>query len=323
MESATASAPGKLFLFGEHAVIHGTPSVVTAIDRRMTVTAAKRNDDQIILTAPDRGMFNERISLEPIKRTQESRFVSAAVGAFFGKTGQRSGLDISTKSEFSGLNSLGSSAAVTVATIKALDTLFGTKLSQRDIFDLGFKAHAQDVQGGRGSGFDIAAATYGGTLYYKKGGELIDPIRCDNMPLKYFTIPGIKFDTATMISAVGADKEKHKEVYEAVLSTVTVVIKQARSSIEAGDWHTVGRLMNINQSFLESIGVSTIQATRVIYAVRIAGAYGAKITGGGGDNVICLSPEHHEQNILMAAEKECGRHVPVKPGEPGCRAEQS
>ncbi|MBI4214616.1 mevalonate kinase [archaeon] len=321
MESATASAPGKLFLFGEHAVIHGTPSIVTAVNRRMTITVKKRADDKVTLTAPELGITNQEVSLEPTNRTKENRFVSATVMTYFERTGNKCGLDVTTNSQFHDCTSLGSSSATTVATLKALDKLFETNLSERELFDIGFKAHSLDVQDGRGSGFDIAASVYGGTLFFKKNGDVIEPIKSDKIPISYFSIPGIKFDTATMISVVEADKQKFSAVYDTVLNTVSAVIRQARESLESKDWQTVGRLMNINQSFLESIGVSTPQATKLIYCLRLAGSFGAKITGGGGDNVIALIPQERKKEAIACAEMAGGKNTAINAGEVGCRIE--
>ncbi|MEK7090049.1 MAG: GHMP kinase, partial [Patescibacteria group bacterium] len=65
----------------------------------------------------------------------------------------------------------GSSSAVTVCTIKALAKLFKVNLSTKESFDLAYQA-VLDVQG-VGSGFDVAAATYGDTLYFVARGQTI------------------------------------------------------------------------------------------------------------------------------------------------------
>jgi len=49
----TVSAPGKVYLFGEHAVVYGEPAVPCAIEKRATVTAELRDDDHIRVEAAD------------------------------------------------------------------------------------------------------------------------------------------------------------------------------------------------------------------------------------------------------------------------------
>lgn len=49
MSKVTASAPGKLMLFGEHAVVYGYPCLVTAVDMRVWVSVALQSEPQIDL----------------------------------------------------------------------------------------------------------------------------------------------------------------------------------------------------------------------------------------------------------------------------------
>ena len=48
-----SSAPGKVYLFGEHAVVYGEPAVPCAIERRATVAVDERNDDHVRVEARD------------------------------------------------------------------------------------------------------------------------------------------------------------------------------------------------------------------------------------------------------------------------------
>src|SRR3989339_1369302 len=53
MNAITVSAPGKLLLFGEHAVVHNHPAIVTAVNQWLFVTLEKSNDGIFSLIAPD------------------------------------------------------------------------------------------------------------------------------------------------------------------------------------------------------------------------------------------------------------------------------
>ena len=97
------------------------------------------------------------------------RFLETAVKNFFEKYQVKSGLKIKTKSEFSSKFGFGSSSAVTVAALKGLSVLFKVKLSKKELFNLAYKT-VLDVQG-VGSGFDLAAAIWGGTIFFVTGGK--------------------------------------------------------------------------------------------------------------------------------------------------------
>ncbi|MBR9682777.1 MAG: hypothetical protein GOV02_03815, partial [Candidatus Aenigmarchaeota archaeon] len=163
------SAPGKLLLIGDHAVVYDRPCLVTAVNHRMSVSMEKRDDENIVIDAPEVGVKGFKIELGQIANDQPKavRFVIASVKNFFEKYNVKSGLNINTKSEFSSKFGFGSSSAVTVCTVKALSEVFNIEMTKKEIFDISYKT-VMDIQKA-GSGFDIAAATYGGSLYFFTG----------------------------------------------------------------------------------------------------------------------------------------------------------
>ena len=119
------SAPGKLMLFGEHAVVYDRPCIVTAINHRMSVSIEKKNDDKITVNAPEVGIKDYSIYINELKGNypKDLSFVLSSIKNFFNKYNIKNGLDIHTKSEFSSKFGFGSSSAVTVCTIKALSEI--------------------------------------------------------------------------------------------------------------------------------------------------------------------------------------------------------
>lgn len=318
-----ASAPGKLYLYGEHAVMFGSPSIVTALDKRMMVSVKERPGDSIIVNAPDIGVSGAEVKLPDINKEpqKELRFVLAATKNFFAKHNISTGLEIETKADFPEGKSLGSSAAVTVATLKALDALFKTNMDSKTLFDLGYKTHTIDIQRGAGSGFDIAAAVYGGTLYFTMGGQTIEPLKIENLPLLYASLP-LRFDSPRTVLSVQEDARRFPNIYKTAIAMVKSVINEARTALETHDFLTAGRLMNLNQGFLESIGVCTQEASHMIYEVRRAGAHGAKMSGGGGDNIIALVPAEKKEIVKNVIKNHNGSVLDVIPNAPGCRIDK-
>jgi mevalonate kinase len=284
----TISAPGKLMLFGEHAVVYGYPCIVTALSERLEVAISETDD------LPD-----------------DHRFVDAAIHAWGG------GRDIllSVKCAFSGCYGFGSSSAVTVATLKALKP----DADARRVFDAAYKI-VLDIQGA-GSGFDVAAATYGGTLYFVKGGKVIEPLPVTDMPL-IVGYTGVKADTKTLISDVAGKHAKEPEKVERIFGAIGKIVDDAKAQIVEGDWERVGRLMDFNQEYLRDLGASSEKLEALIKAAKTAGAYGAKLSGAGrGDCMIALAPADKREKVEEAITRAGGEVVHVTPNAPGVRIE--
>jgi len=161
MKDVVCSAPGKLFLGGEYAVLQGAKAVVTAVNRRI-----------VAMTSPD------------------VRYTSPIVAAVREHMGHVLDSDSDTVQNIPLLEvsstgfrirrekiGLGSSAAVAASASGTLFEWSGKKIADHrsEILDLAIKAHSE-VQGGRGSGADVAAAVHGGTIIFAMGGvpEMID-----------------------------------------------------------------------------------------------------------------------------------------------------
>jgi len=321
------SAPGKLMLFGEHAVVHGKPCIVSAVDARMRVFLKKRKDNKIFLNSPDLNLKNYFISIDDLDKPTEKevRFVLTAIKNFFEKYKVKrglpplpkfwcGGLEIKTKSEFSMEYGLGSSSAVTVATIKALSEFFEIKMENKELFDLAYKT-ILDIQG-VGSGFDLAAAIYGGILYFVTGGKLIEKIKVKNIPL-VIGYSGEKADTPSLVKMVNEKLKENPKKINKIFDEIEEIVNSARIEIENKNWKEVGKLMNLNQDLLRKLGVSSEKLENLIKAALDSGAYGAKLSGaGGGDCMIAIVNKKNRKNVEMAIEKVGGKIIKLKvPGE--------
>src|SRR3989344_6096091 len=218
MQSVTTSAPGKLMLFGEHAVVYDHPCIVTAVDHRMKVRLFLTDDNLLTLNAPDVNIMNYQKPIDKLGENEESkdaRFVEIAVRNFFQTYHHLQGINITSTSEFSSQFGFGSSSAITVATIKALSEICEVPMTEKELFDLPYKT-VLDIQG-KGSGFDVAAAIYGGTLYFVTGGQRIESLEVDLLPL-IVGYSGVKADTVTMINMVKEKMTTQKEGIEKIFT---------------------------------------------------------------------------------------------------------
>jgi mevalonate kinase len=306
MKKITVSAPGKLMLFGEHAVLHGHPCLVTAVNRRMYITVELLDEYQFQLDAKDVKIKNYKKHLSQLGKGEipgNAKFAEIAVKNFLDD--KNIGIKITTHSEFSSLLGFGTSSAVTVCVIKALSELFGLNLNNKEIFDLSYKT-VLEIQG-KGSGFDIATALYGGTLYFEAKGKIIHPLTINHLPL-IAGYSGSKADTVSLINHVNNKFANNNKRLRDIYAEIEGIVKKAKQEIENANWKIVGELMNSNQKLLIELGVSTEKLDNMINASLDAGVYGAKISGaGGGDCMIALVPEDHIKSVEKAVLKVGGK----------------
>lgn len=275
-------------LFGEHAVVYGHPCIVTAISQRLEVSLSDADN-----------ISGDRC------------FVDAAIQTW----GAGRDIKISTTCPFSGKYGFGSSSAVTVATLKALKP----DADNRKVFDTAYQI-VLDIQG-VGSGFDVASAVYGGTLYFVKGGEVIEPIAARDIPL-VVGYTGVKADTKTLIADVAGKRAKEQEKVDRIFGAIGKIVDEAKGEIVEGDWERVGRLMDFNQEYLRDLGVSSEKLEALIAAAKGVGAWGAKLSGaGGGDCMIALASADKRQFVEEAITKAGGEVVRVAPNAEGVRVE--
>ena len=107
-----ASAPGKIILFGEHFVVHGTKAILAAIDKRVTVTSTF-TDNKTIKVNSQLGTIEVPISSSYEEVKNEFRpFVYLAKFLILIK--MHSGLEITIDSDIPIGVGLGSSSACCV-----------------------------------------------------------------------------------------------------------------------------------------------------------------------------------------------------------------
>lgn len=325
MKKIIVSAPGKLMLFGEHAVLFGKPCIVTAVGQRMKATVELTEDPIFQLDAPDVQIENYKKPMDELGQgniPKGAKFVETAIRNF---THARSdlarlkGIKVTTKSEFNSQFGFGSSSASTVCVIKALSELTRAKLTNKAIFKLAYKT-VLDIQG-VASGFDVAAATFGGTIYFVIGGKVLKPLKISSLPL-IIGYSGVKADTVALVKEVKEKANKYPRVIDDIYNSIADLVNLAKKAIEKREWKSVGELMNFNQGYLASLGVSSDKLESMIYAGREAGAYGAKLSGaGGGDCMIAVAPNKSRKAVEQAINKAGGQSINISANVEGVRIE--
>ncbi len=305
MNSITVSAPGKLLLMGDHAVVYKNPCLVTAVSERLSVSVTESSDGASHFLTPG---------------VSDTRFIEAAL-AVAKKHWRQSfdALSITTQSMFSGNYGLGSSAAVTVATLFALGEYCRKQIGKKELFSMAYEAilSVQRV----GSGFDAASAIWGGTLWYDRLGKTITTVPHTPMPL-VVGFSGVKADTPTIVAEVAKKYEEQREKVSRIFAAIAKLTTDAKAKTEEGDWERVGKLMDFNQEYLRDLGVSSERLESLIVAAKGAGAWGAKLSGaGGGDCMIAMVPPEKQPDVSRAIEQAGGKVIHITPQAVGVRRE--
>lgn len=321
----TASAPGKLMLFGEHAVIHQHPCLVTAVDQRTYVSIEKMDSPVIFVETPklnEQGKsfslpVNELFSTQPIHPL--TKFIVASIRNVYSKYNLDQGLNIKTSGPINSFG-LGSSSAVTVACIYALAKLLEINLNQQQIFDLAYGT-VLDVQA-VGSGFDVASATYGGTLFYSLT-QGVEILHLEDLPI-VIAYSGTKVSTTNLVQDVEQLRIEFPEILDLIFKSIGEIVTDARFAFLKNNWQTAGTLANINQGLLESLGVSTSNLQKPIMAARRAGSFGAKLSGaGGGDCMFAIVSEKTKSRVVAAIKKTGAQVLHLKTNAEGVRLEHA
>lgn len=274
-------------LLGEYAVLYNKPALVCAVDKRMRVRLRPREDDKIELSSPRLGQF--KTSLKELKMMPPFQFVTACLSAY--RRTLKSGCDIQIEADFSHQIGLGSSAAVTVATLAALYAWLEQPLDPMKLLTEA-RGVVREVQG-LGSGADVAASVMGGLVAYRA--SPLDVEKFSLSPALTVIYSGSKTPT---VEAVRQVKEKFASAPALFNSLCQSIHECAKKGIEAlgqENWARLGDAMIIQQDLMQALGVSTPLLEDLIDRLRSDPAIlGAKISGSGmGDCVVGLGQAAH------------------------------
>ena len=299
-----ASAPAKIILFGEHAVVYGRPALavpVTQVHADVEVSDSPRKG--IWIHAPGIDLHAELNSLppdHPIASVILKVFSPPFSSPHFleEKMGGQRGVEINISSTIPVASGLGSGAAISVALIRALSSFFFHPFSDDEVNTLTYEI--EKLHHGTPSGIDNTVVTYAKPVYFIKG-QPIETLKAG----KPFTIvigdTGISALTKESVNDVRRLWLKDMAGFENLFDEIAQIALIARRSIESGKPELLGELMNHNHSLLQDMTVSSPELDKLTQAARDAGALGAKLSGGGrGGNMIALAEQAKAESVASA-----------------------
>jgi len=286
-----ASAPGKVILFGEHFVVYGIKSILCSINKRVTVTAEKTKERKISIESEI-----GKLVLEPNESISK---INSPLKPFYYLANralkeENEGLKIQIESEIPLGAGLGSSSACCVAGAAAIFNLFG-EISKKKILELAIEAEKTIYQ--NTSGADCTVSTYGGLMEYDKNNGFR---KIEDKPNFQLVIANsdIEHSTESMVSKVKEFENQNKDKFYELSSLESKLVNDVLKLIKENKIKEIGEKVNLNQKFLEEIGISNEKLEDMI-KIGQTSSYGAKITGsGGGGCIFALTNESNLENTL-------------------------
>jgi len=336
------SAPGKLMLSGEWSVLEvGCPCIVMAVDRYCS--ASIKASKTITLDAPDVGLnkieaefdgtkLNWKKELNPEEKGKiivSEKAIELTLQYLAQKGKKIKNFCIKTDSSQAIAKTgkgakigFGSSAAVSAAIVAALLKEHGISIKEKKqkelIYKIASTAHYL-AQGKVGSAFDIAAATFGNAIVYKrfdpnwliaeinsskKISEIMDSewpaFSAEELALpKGFNLnvcyTGYSASTKELILKLNSFKETQKERYWQIINGIKSITEQLIEAIKAEEKQKIIELLNENRKLLQQLSnesQNNLETKELALIADIAQQYGAagKFSGaGGGDCGIAVS----------------------------------
>jgi len=324
-----ASAPGKVILLGEHAVVYGRPAIAVPLSGlRATVTVTPGPPGSgVVVEARDLGrtLHADRDVADPLVVTVQNTL--ARLG-----TSDPGDLHLTIASNIPVASGLGSGAAVAVATIRALDAWFAGPKSGSGVEalagDSGLKAPLQNVRladadvsalayetevlhHGTPSGIDNSVVTYEQPIVFTKA-RGVEPFSLGASLTLVVGDTGIASPTRETVGDVRRAWQADPARYEALFDAVAEMVQAGRAAIERGDAAALGAAMRRDHALLQEMSVSCPELDALVAAAEGAGALGSKLSGGGrGGNMIALVTEESANRVAAALQAAGARRVLV------------
>lgn len=309
MSPIQATAPGKIILFGEHAVVYGYPAIAAPVLQvKATATIQVSDRPGIYLHLPDLGRMQSLLEAAADDALALTiRLVQEAAGLT-----QLPNFALTVTSTIPIASGLGSGAAVTAAAVRALALFLNRPdLAQNERVSA-LTYEVERLHHGTPSGIDNTVVSYEQPVYFvrQQPRNRIEPFTVGT-PLRLLVADtGVASPTKLAVGDVRRQWEQEPEKFNALFAGCGRITDSARSAIEQGDLPRLGQLMAENHALLQQMTVSSAELDRLVAAAHQAGALGAKLSGGGrGGNMIALVTPQTEATVHSALLHAGARQV--------------
>ena len=286
MPAISRSAPGKIILCGEHAVVYHQPAIAIPLLQLSTTTKifARPNlpKGEIFINAVAVNTAAEVNSLainDPLRKTVE------LVKTYFALD-HLPACEIQITSTLPVAAGLGSSASLSVSIIRALTDFIGHPLEDDQVNLLAYEA--EKFHHGNPSGVDNTVIAYERPVFFQHGH--LPEFLIIAAPFQFIIAnTGIQGLTAQAVAGVKERWQKDSNRYDHLFSKIGDLTCQVREGLANGDPVSTGKLLTQNHALLSEMGLSCKELDWLVATALEAGASGAKLSGGGlGGNMLAL-----------------------------------
>jgi mevalonate kinase len=299
MAMTKATAPGKIILFGEHAVVYGRPAIaapVTQVRAQAIVEDAPQTG--VRLMAPDIGRdywLSEAGQRDPFARSIWVVKEAASLS-------ELPDLRVTIRSTIPIASGLGSGAAMAAAVIRALAQHLGLSHLATDEQVSGLTYEVEKLLHGTPSGIDNTVVAHERPVYFvrQESANRIETLVVAR-PLRLLVADtGVASATKTVVGDVRRQWSADPESFERIFDGCGRIADLARRAVEEGKIPELGRLMTENHALLRKMTVSSVELDNLVSSAISAGALGAKLSGAGrGGNMIALVTDETEEDVLQ------------------------
>ncbi|HSV85996.1 MAG TPA: mevalonate kinase [Levilinea sp.] len=300
MPATSASASGKIILFGEHAVVYDRPAIavpVTQVRAKVVVMPDPRlPPGDVLLDAPDIGL---RASYRDLPDIHPLRLLVETIQQHLGGI-RFPAMQVRITSTIPVAAGLGSSAAVSTAMARSIASYVGRTLTPEEVSQIAYTI--EKAYHGTPSGIDNTVIAYAKPVFYQRN----RPIEF-LLPAAPFTLviadSGLQSSTAVVVRDVRQAWQRDPSRFEDLFDAIAGIVTAARRAIEQGPVQALGALMVENHRHLQTMGVSCPQLDHLVDVAMQAGALGAKPSGAGrGGNVIALVAPEAAPHVAAALQ---------------------
>jgi mevalonate kinase len=296
------SAPAKLILCGEHAVVYNRPAIALPLSNLRAYAEAQpaAPGAGLRFVAPDLGA-DWNFADDPQNPLNE--LAAAALSYLKAPVPD---LTLTLRSDIPIAGGMGSGAAIGAALVRALAVYVGRELPPAEVSALVYASEGR--YHGTPSGIDNTVIAYEQAIWFQRcppEPPLITPVAIGTSLTLVIGDTGVRSATHLPVGAVREHWQADPSTYEDLFDAVGELVVRARDTLAVGNLVALGGILDENQRLLAQIGVSSPDLEYLVGEARAAGALGAKLSGAGwGGVMIALAPPGgHSQiaNALYAA----------------------